>query len=238
MIRHPLPIFGTAALLAAGLTACAGASASAGSPAPGSPSPQTAAATPASVAAQSPDAPATVALDDFERLYRERISQSQVVRSPADVAFMTRMIGHHTQAIRMSQLAPTHGANASIQTMAARIINAQTDEINLMRAWLSARGQPLPDEGDATHQHHEMDAMPGMLTPEQYLQLEAARGEEFDRLFLTFMIQHHRGAVQMVEELFSTDGAAQDEEVFKFASDTLADQGSEVARMNRMLESM
>ncbi|MDR0788236.1 MAG: DUF305 domain-containing protein [Gemmatimonadota bacterium] len=182
--------------------------------------------------------PSPVDPNDFERIYQERVTATRIVRSPADVAFMTRMIGHHTQAIEMSRLAPENGANQAVQVMAARIINTQADEIRLMRNWLSARGQPLPEESSAIHQHHDPDMMPGMVTPEQFEQLEAARGEMFDQLFLTLMIQHHSGAVRMVEELFSTDGAAQDEEVFKFASDTLADQGSEVARMKTMLDTL
>ncbi len=80
--------------------------------------------------------------------------------------------------------------------------------------------------------------MPGMLTPAQMSQLEAARGPEFDRLFLTFMIQHHRGAVAMVKQLFGTPGAAQDETVFKFANDVNVDQTTEIARMERMLAAL
>jgi uncharacterized protein (DUF305 family) len=80
-----------------------------------------------------------------------------------------------------------------------------------------------------------MRTMPGMLSAAQLRELEAARGPEFDRLFLTYMIQHHRGAVAMVERLFGTYGAGQDEAVFKFASDVQVDQRTEVARMQRML---
>lgn len=182
--------------------------------------------------------PAPVAVSDFEAIYHERIAATRVVLSEADVNFMTQMIGHHAQAIVMSEMAPTHGANPSILIMAARIINAQTDEIALMSDWLAVRGLPAPDMSEAAHHHHGSENMFGMLTDEQLAELDAARGAEFDRLFLTYMIQHHNGAVGMVEELFATDGAAQDEEVFKFASDTLADQGSEVDRMESMLEAL
>jgi uncharacterized protein (DUF305 family) len=160
----------------------------------------------------------------------------------ADVRFMSSMIGHHAQAIEMSRLAPTHGASPAVQRLAERIINAQQDEIAAMQLWLRDRGQPVPEASSAMHHHggehgtagHEA-RMPGMLTPEQMAQLDAARGPAFDRLFLTLMIQHHRGATAMVRELFGSYGAAQDETVFKFASDVNVDQTTEIERMRRML---
>jgi uncharacterized protein (DUF305 family) len=155
----------------------------------------------------------------------------------ADIRFMSGMIGHHAQAIQVAQLAPTHGASPEVRRLAARIIAAQEDEIATMQQWLRDRGQPVPD---AAHAHHGPDGalMPGMLTEAQIRQLDAARGEEFDRLFLTFMIQHHRGAVSMVSQLFGSYGAGQDETVFKFASDVNVDQATEIDRMQRMLEGM
>lgn len=155
--------------------------------------------------------------------------------TPADARFMTKMIGHHAQAIEMAQLAPTRAAAPSVRTLAERIINAQRDEIATMQQWLRDRRQPVPQaEPHAGHGGgHEL--MPGMLTAEQLAELERARGAEFDRLFLTYMIQHHRGATQMVSELFSNHGAGQDETVFKFASDVNVDQATEIARMQRML---
>lgn len=166
------------------------------------------------------------------------------VRRPwtaADVHFMTHMIGHHAQAVDMSRLAPTHGANPAVRRLAERIINAQQDEIATMQQWLRDRKQPVPEaRASATMRmttngvEHEMK-MPGMLTDAQMKQLGEARGPDFDRLFLTFMIQHHRGAVAMVEELFGTDGAGQDETVFRFATDVNVDQVTEIARMQQML---
>lgn len=150
----------------------------------------------------------------------------------ADARFMSAMIGHHAQAIAMANLAPTHGASASVRRLAERIINGQQDEIATMRQWLRDRGLPEA-EG-----HHHGHLMPGMLTDAQMKQLEEAKGPEFDRLFLTFMIQHHRGAVTMVKELFGTQGAAQDQTVFKFASDANVDQTTEIARMERMLSAL
>lgn len=159
----------------------------------------------------------------------------------ADVHFMSHMIGHHAQAIEMSRLAPTHGANPTVRRLAERIINAQQDEIATMQQWLRDRKQPVPEaRASATMTmttngvEHQMK-MPGMLSDAQMKQLGEARGPEFDRLFLTFMIQHHRGAVAMVEELFGTHGAGQDETVFKFASDVNVDQITEIARMQQML---
>ena len=158
----------------------------------------------------------------------------------ADVHFMSGMIGHHSQAITMSKLAPTRAASQSIKTLAARIINAQQDEITLMQQWLRGHGQAVP-EPTATGvkmkmggMEHDM-AMPGMLTEAQMKQLEASNGKQFDELFLTFMIQHHQGALAMVKDLFGSPGAGQDETTFKLASDVNADQETEIARMQKML---
>jgi uncharacterized protein (DUF305 family) len=153
---------------------------------------------------------------------------------------MSGMISHHAQAIAMAKWAPTHDASPSIRTLAGRVINAQQDEIVTMQRWLRDRRQPIPEASPMgmkmtmNGMEHVM-LMPGMLTEAQMKQLDQAKGPEFDRLFLTFMIQHHNGAVSMVKELFGTYGAAQDETVFKFASDVNVDQTTEIARMQRML---
>ena len=158
----------------------------------------------------------------------------------ADINFMSGMISHHAQAIVMAHWAPTHEASLAIQTLAARIINAQQDEIATMQRWLGDRRLPVP-EARPTGMRMKMNGvehdmlMPGMLTEAQMKQLDEARGREFDRLFLTFMIQHHRGAVSMVKDLFDSYGAGQDETVFKFASDVNVDQSTEIARMEKML---
>jgi len=158
----------------------------------------------------------------------------------ADIHFMSGMISHHAQAIKMAGWAASHGASPAVQRLTARIINAQTDEIHLMQNWLRARNQPVPEPNPAgmkmvTDGVEHLMLMPGMLTPEQMSALEAARGADYDRLFLQYMIQHHKGAVTMVHELFNTDGAGQDELVFKFASDVNIDQTTEIARMEQML---
>ncbi|MGH7566130.1 MAG: DUF305 domain-containing protein [Gemmatimonadota bacterium] len=174
----------------------------------------------------------------------DRVARADSVRSSytaADVEFMTGMIHHHAQALVMSRMAPTHGASGPLQIMAERIIVGQNDEIALMQRWLRDRNQPVPDPGDsnmATHGASHAMHMPGMLSAEQLAELDAARGPEFDRLFLTYMIQHHQGAITMVQELFGSHGGAQGDAIFKLASDIAADQDSEIARMQSMLREM
>ena len=181
---------------------------------------------------------------DLEALYWARQDSARTDFTEADVRFMTMMITHHAQALVMSHMAPTHGASEQVQTLAARIINAQKDEIATMQRWLRQRGQSVPEiemEGTALRvdgmKVHGMD-MVGVLTQGQIDELDAARGTTFDRLFLRYMIQHHSGAVTMVDRLFSTDGAAQDEAAFKLASDINVDQKTEIARMERMLDAL
>jgi uncharacterized protein (DUF305 family) len=159
---------------------------------------------------------------------------SRYPHTQADVRFMSAMIGHHGQALAMAALAPANGAGPEILRLAERITAGQQDEIASMRQWLSDRGEPVPDAHHAMHGH----AVPGMLTEDQMQELARARGPAFDRLFLTYMIQHHRGAVAMVKELYATPGAAQDETVFKFADDVGVDQTTEIARMERMLAAL
>ena len=180
---------------------------------------------------------------EFEALYRARQDSAMMLFTEDDVRFMTGMIGHHGQALVMSALAPTNDAGPSIRILTSRIINAQKDEIAVMQQWLRDRGQTVPEieiTGTTMMVHGPEYAMhmPGMLTEEQLGELEAAHGSEFDRLFLIYMIQHHQGAVTMVHELFATDGAGLDEVVFKMASDIQADQTTEIARMELMLEDM
>ena len=153
--------------------------------------------------------------------------------SPADVHFLQGMIPHHAQAVVMAGWAPTHDASPAVRALCERIVVAQTDEIAFMQRWLRERGETVPDGG--VGHSHAGPLMPGMLTAEQLAELDRARGSEFDRLFLTYMIQHHEGAITMVETLFGAHGAAQDEDIFKFAVDVNADQTSEIDRMRSML---
>ena len=288
--------------------------------------------------------PAAAAQTDAEReaLFWQRRADAQQHYTQADVDFMTGMIGHHAQALVMSRLAPTNGASPAVRTLAARIINAQQDEIATMQRWLEDRGQPVPvvtpggetlmppgvadphaghamhgaadtshadghaghgDEhaghsaaqhaehvadgtharhiADGTAAHHHADGthaehrghaegghaegghaeaghgamghgahghegmtamdhagMPGMLSATQLDALRAARGVDFDRLFLRYMIQHHGGAIVMVDDLIVQDGAVQDEQSFRLAADVRVDQITEIARMQAMLDAL
>ena len=156
----------------------------------------------------------------------------------ADVAFMTDMIHHHAQALVMARMAPTHEAGESLRILSERIIVGQNDEIALMQDWLEDRGLPVPDPADPHAAHGAHAGMPGMLTEAQLAELDAARGEEWDRLFLTYMIQHHEGALTMVDTLFGSYGAAQGDDVFRIATGIAADQTAEIERMQTMLREL
>lgn len=158
----------------------------------------------------------------------------------ADIDFVTGMISHHAQAIVMSELAPTRTTTRAMRVLTARVINAQTDEIVLMQQWLKDRKLPVPEAKPMPTKmmmdgvEHEM-MMPGMLTDAQMKQLEESSGVDFDRNFLTFMIQHHEGAITMVNQVLGAPASAQDEQIYKFASDIYADQTAEIDRMQQML---
>ena len=277
MTPRVLPALALAALLGAG---CSGASETAPM------------ATPGAAPSTAPAPEASGAADDLEALYWQRIQASRTY-TQADVDYMTGMIGHHAQALVMADLAMRNDASPAVKRLAARIDNAQRDEIETMQRWLRQRGQPVPvpvvegtvltlameapeasgartgggaegGNGDMGHEgmghaehasgemdhagmdhsamghgmHHGHAGMPGMLTQAQLDELAAARGPAFDRLFLTYMIAHHGGAVVMTEDLFSQDGAAQDDTAFKLASDIQVDQRTEIARMQRMLDAL
>jgi uncharacterized protein (DUF305 family) len=157
---------------------------------------------------------------------------SRVQYTPDDVRFMQGMISHHAQALEMTALLRSRSRREDMRKLALRIEVSQADEIKMMQEWLTRRGQPLPDP----HAHHTSDAalMPGMLSAEEMTQLAAATGPEFDRLFLSFMMKHHDGALMMVANLFSAAGAGQEAEIFAFASDVDADQRMEIDRMRAM----
>ena len=162
--------------------------------------------------------------------------------SDADIGFMTGMIPHHAQAVIMSGWAPSHGARSDVGILCERIVVGQADEIRSMQTWLGDRGLPVPN-AKSTHMQMKMNGvehdmlMPGMLTDEEMAELDKARGLEFDRLFLIGMIKHHQGAIEMVNDLFKAYGAAQDDTIYKFASDVFADQSIEIGVMQKMLES-
>lgn len=161
--------------------------------------------------------------------------------SPADVQFMQHMIMHHAQAVEMTALIDSHTENKQLRTLGARISRSQADEITFMKRWLTARGEQT---SMPTHNMHDMPGMdmsqhemlmPGMLTAKQMDALKKAKGAEFDRLFLTGMIQHHNGALIMVKDLFDNAGAGQDAELFNFVTDVDSGQRAEIKIMQTML---
>ena len=160
--------------------------------------------------------------------------------SQADIEFMQGMIMHHSQAVEMTALIPSHTQNAAVRSLGARISLSQSDEIKFMTQWLVARGQPasmaMPGMPDMDTSGKPMVSMPGMLTPAQMDALRNARGAEFDRLFLTGMIQHHGGALIMVKNLFDTPGAGQVADLFDFATDVDNSQRAEIRLMENMLK--
>jgi uncharacterized protein (DUF305 family) len=152
------------------------------------------------------------------------------VYTVADVQFMQGMIAHHAQAIHMSRMAEAHGASSRLLRLAEKIDQSQVAEIRIMQEWLRSNGQFAPD----TSSWRTM-TMAGMLTAEQLDTLDAATGVEFERAFLTLMIQHHEGALQMVEELFATSRAGQEVDVNVFANDVIIVQTAEIGAMRQML---
>ncbi len=161
-------------------------------------------------------------------------------RSEADIEFMQGMIMHHGQAVEMTALIPSRTNNRDIRALGARISLSQSDEMKFMRRWLVLRGEPvstsMPGMPGMNNTGNRMHAMPGMLTQEQMETLRHATGAEFDRLFLTGMIQHHNGALVMVKQLFDTPGAGQDADLFDFASDVDNTQRAEIRIMQEMLK--
>jgi uncharacterized protein (DUF305 family) len=154
---------------------------------------------------------------------------------------MQGMIMHHAQAVEMTALMESHTQNKELRLLGARISKSQSDEIEFMKRWLTARGQPtsmamssMPEMPGMDMSKHEM-LMPGMLTAKQMDALRKAKGDEFDHLFLTGMIQHHGGALIMVKDLFDSAGAGQDAELFNFVTDVDSGQRAEIRIMQTML---
>ncbi|MBD8023202.1 DUF305 domain-containing protein [Microbacterium gallinarum] len=210
-----LASLGIAALLIAGLTACTG-------------EPEDAAPLPTTPVVQlgGPGEPnRTLSPDEAAALTSPSYSED-------DVLFVRDMLHHHSQAIEMTGFVVDRSDDEDVRLLAERMDISQTDEMAVLEKWLQDRGEPVRDP-DASHAH-SADSMPGLLTDAEMAQLEAAEGEEFDILFLTFMIKHHQGAIQMVQELYAADGG-QEPEIDTFARHVEADQGIEITRMQRML---
>jgi uncharacterized protein (DUF305 family) len=165
--------------------------------------------------------------------------------APADIAFMQGMIMHHSQAVEMTALVPSHTSNKNIQLLGAKISSSQSDEMLFMKRWLAARHQPIDmpmpsmpgmDMPSGSSMTMPMPLMPGMLSPAQMQALRSAHGAQFDTLFLTGMMQHHNGALIMVKDLFASPGAGQDADLFNFATDADNTQRAEIRIMHSLLE--
>ncbi len=166
----------------------------------------------------------------------EAAALEHVTHTPADVRFMQGMIPHHAQALEMAALIAERTAHEGLHLLGRRIEISQRDEIAWMTRWLERRGETAPMMGSGhAHGLDEGELMPGMLSREEMAALAAARGSEFDRLFLEGMIKHHQGALMMVAELFDSPGGGQETEIFRFAADVDADQDMEILRMSDML---
>ena len=163
----------------------------------------------------------------------EAADLASIQYSAGDVMFLQGMISHHAQAMEMSALVASRSNREAMELLAERISLSQEDEISMMLDWLRDRGLDVP--GMDAHHADDYDLMPGMLSDEDFAQLEAAAGDEFDRLFLEFMIEHHEGALEMVENLLDQRGAAQDPVLYAFTSDVTSDQSAEIDRMDLML---
>ena len=147
--------------------------------------------------------------------------------------FLQGMISHHAQAMEMSALVDSRTNREPMRLLGQRISLSQEDEISMMQDWLSDRGLEAPS-ADA-HHGDGFQLMPGMLSADQIVELEESEGDEFDRLFLGLMIEHHEGALEMVDNLLDQQGAAQDPVLYAFTSDVTSDQGAEIDRMDAML---
>lgn len=184
-----------------------------------------------------------------KKLTKEAVAIAPRAPTAADVSFMQGMIMHHFQAVQMTDWLRSRTQNKDLQELGKRINISQADEIEYMKLWLEAHGEPTsmeqshmhdmdPTKGGGHMDHMNMDSMPlmpGMLTAEQMKALELARGPAFDHLFLTGMIQHHTGALVMVQDLFDTPGAGQDAILFDFATDIDNTQRAEIKIMQNML---
>ena len=175
----------------------------------------------------------------------EAVALSRSTFTAADVAFMQHMIVHHAQAVEMVGLLETRGASPAVKLLGRRIALSQQAEMDLMRDWLTQRGQPLAMAGmdHSAHAGHAMPAsdtpvMPGMLSPAQMQTLAAASGPAFDRLFLLGMIQHHQGALDMVDALMANPGAAEDPLLSDFTASVVSDQSTEILRMQSILSDL
>jgi uncharacterized protein (DUF305 family) len=170
---------------------------------------------------------------DHMNMGHEIVIPKGALFTKADVEFMQGMIAHHSQAIVMSRMAESHGANPQVLKLSNKIDQSQVPEIRIMQAWLQRNNQFVPD----TASWHTV-MMSGMLTPEQLKELDAARGVNFDRAYLQMMIQHHAGALRMVDDLFNSSLAGQEVDVNVFANDVVTAQTVEIGIMQKLLSQL
>lgn len=180
----------------------------------------------------------------------QAVELSRTSFTTGDVQFLQHMLVHHAQAVEMVELLQAHGSSPQIKLLGQRIALSQQAEMELMRNWLNDRGQPLAmadlHAGHMAGMNHAMPTtaagdtalMPGMLTPNQMQALAAARALAFDRLFLQGMIQHHQGALDMVDSLMAQPDAAQDPMLSDFTNSVVADQSAEILRMQSILSEL
>lgn len=224
--RRCAPAVLAAAVVLTGCTSSGGESAEAAAPGPSE-----AAQTPAPRILQ-PGAPGE---PSREVTAEEAASAGDVEHNDADVTFMQDMLPHHAQALQMTAMVGARTQREDLPLFARRMDISQDDEMAQIERWLEVRDEPVPD-ADAGPDHGGMDGMdmPGMLTEEELTALEAAEGEEFDRLFLESMIRHHEGALAMVSQLLEDEGG-QETEIFQFVNHVDSDQRIEITRMQQML---
>ena len=184
-----------------------------------------------------PGAPGT----SNKTLSKDAATASEALKSPskADVDFMQGMIMHHNQAVEMTELLKTRTKDPAVRELGDKIDVSQTDEMRWMKQWLTDRGfsteMPAMDMSNMKGMDMDMPPMPGMLTKAQMETLRKAKGAQFDHLFLTGMIQHHTGALGMVDELYKTQGAGHDPQLFDFTADVQVTQQGEIDGMKAML---
>jgi uncharacterized protein (DUF305 family) len=164
---------------------------------------------------------------------REIVIPQGALYTKADVEFMQGMIAHHSQAIVMSRMAESHGANPQVLKLSNKIDQSQVPEIRIMQSWLTRNGQFAPDTSSWRHM-----TMAGMLTDEQLKELDAAKGVDFDRAYLRYMIMHHAGALKMVDDLFNVSMAGQEVDVNVFANDVVTAQTAEIGIMQKLLNQL
>jgi len=202
---------------------------------------QTASVSPMAPTIVQPGAPGT----GNKTLSRDAATAGDVPKPPskADVDFMQGMIMHHNQAVEMTEMLKTRTKDPAVMELGKKIDVSQSDEMRWMKQWLNDRGFPISadpmagtDMKDMKGMDMSMPMMPGMLTPAQMDALRKASGPDFDHLFLTGMIQHHSGALQMVKDLFANPGAGQDPQLFDFSRDVDNTQQAEIDIMRHMLK--